>query len=468
MKKVNLSKYLHLQQVDNDIYIGWNRFFPSIFILNTPALELLDTVKKGVVSEKIEYYLKEFKKYKFIYEGEIDPSQTDFLDLVQQNLDRLDREAGDFYRLEKDYQDLRVLNDRCNLRCPYCVNRNQQAPKAGTGIKKDSPDRNRVINNCIDQFFARKMKNGVKETSVSFNGGEILTDWTIIKDMVQRISQKYPDIKVQYEINTNLTLLTEEIARFFDFHKFKVHISIDGYKESHDKTRKYPDGRGSFDDIIKKVELFRKINKNNPLVSFQGTIENSNDFIPEKVYEMDKYGFLAARLAPNLLNAPEQEGIEKAQLMGKFLELNSQHQFQVKELIFTQAKKKINQNKYRFSFNCPGLRGPPKMPFEINITTLSISHLCGFIQDAAVPFQDLGYDIYNPILWDVSFQFIKERMARVRENCLECPLVALCLGGCILSGLDAHNRLNKAACAYQQEIWNIYLKKVYQDRKKKK
>jgi radical SAM protein with 4Fe4S-binding SPASM domain len=111
------------------------------------------------------------------------------------------------------------------------------------------------------------------------------------------------------------------------------------------------------------------------------------------------------------------------------------------------------------------LSGLPKIGFEINLTTLSVSHLCGFIRDLAVPIKNLSYDIYNPKLWQVSHEFINHRKESMLKNCIECPLAALCGGGCILSGLDTRNRVNKAACAYQQEIWKIYLKKAYQDRK---
>lgn len=267
-------------------------------------------------------------------------------------------------------------------------------------------------------------------------------------------------------MNTNLTLLTEEMAEFFGSYHFKINVSIDGYKEAHDRTRKYRSGKGSFDDIIKKIALYRKTNKIDTIKTFQGTIEHVDDFQPEQVYRMEKYGFVAARLAPNLLNCPGADGKKKAKLMGRFLELNSKQQFQVTELLFTKVKQGINQREYRFSMNCPGLSGLPKIGFEINITTLSVSHLCGFIRRLAVPIKDLGCDIYNPKLWQVSYEFIKQRMASMLENCIQCPLLALCRGGCILSGLDSQNRINKAACAYQQEIWKIYLKKAYRDRKR--
>jgi radical SAM protein with 4Fe4S-binding SPASM domain len=468
MKNLKVSKYLHFQQVDDDIYVGWNHFYPSIFIFNPPALELLDHIRDDQPlesDEEIEYFLNEFKKYKFIYEGEFDPSRRDFLNMVQQHLEELNRRARDFSRLEDDYSALKIVNDVCNLDCSYCVNAYQPAVKVKTGIKGNFPGKLRIIDNCVDQFFARKIKKGVGEASITFNGGEILADWPVIKNTAQRISQKYPGIKIDYEMNTNLTLLTEEMAKFFDQYHFKVNVSIDGYREAHDKTRKYRSGRGSFDDIIKKIGLYRETNNIDTIKTFQGTLEHIDDFQPEQVYRMEKYGFVSARLAPNLLNCSGDDGKKKARLMGRFLELNSQNRFQVTELLFTRVKQGINQKEYRFSMNCRGLSGLPKLGFEINITTLSVSHLCGFIRHLAVPIKNLGYDIYNPKLWEVSFEFIKQRMASVLKNCIECPLLALCRGGCILSGLDTQNRINQAACAYQQEIWKIYLKKAYRDRK---
>ena len=104
-----------------------------------------------------------------------------------------------------------------------------------------------------------------------------------------------------------------------------------------------------------------------------------------------------------------------------------------------------------------------RIGLELNLSTLSLSHLCGFVPGAALPIEELGYDIYNPKLWEVSYEFIKGRMESVLKLCMECELVGICLGGCIMSGLDNENRLNKAACAYQKEMWKIYVKKAYED-----
>lgn len=466
MKNLKVSKYLHFLPVDKEISIGWNRYFPSIFILNDAALDLMDRIKNNKPIEKneeVEQYLMEFKKYKFLYEdgGDGDPYREDFVRIVREETEKPDRHAKEFFQQAKDYAELKIVTDDCNLACAYCVNNYGRTP---TGIMKKDREKLEIVHSCVDQFMAGKMKNKKQEASIFFNGGEILVEWELIKEIVERIAKKYKDIKIDYGINTNLTLLTEKMAGFFHRHHFKVNISIDGYKEAHNRTRKYHNGQGSFDDIFEKVEIYRKYNKEG-LKVFQGTIEFPEKFQPASVYKMGTYGFAAARLAPNLLDSSEEDAQKKAQLMGEFLELNNQHQFQVTELIFNRMKEKINQNEYRFSFNCRGLSALNGMGIEINLSTLSLSHLCGFVHEAALPIDELGHDIYNPKLWDVSYQFIKGRMDSLLENCMECELAGICVGGCIMSGLDNENRINKAACAYQREMWKIYVRKAYEDSK---
>lgn len=468
MNNLNVSEYLHFLPVDKDIFIGWNRYFPSIFILNDAALELMDRIKYNKpieMDEDIEEYLEEFKKYKFLYEGdplEGDPSRKNFENLVREEVKKPDRYAEEFYKQEKDYSELKIVTDDCNLACAYCVNDYGRTPG---GIKKRDEERLKTVQMCVDQFMERKIRNGVKKTKLFFNGGEILVEWELVKELVERISKKYYDMEVEYSLNTNLTLLTEEMARFFNRHNFKVHISIDGYGEAHDRTRKYNNGKGSFDDLLEKVELYRKYNKEG-MKSFQGTIEFPETFDPEEVYKMEKYGFVSARLAPNLLNCPKQDALKKAQLMGKFLKLNDRHDFQVTELVFNQLKRKVNQQEYKFTFNCRGLSALYGTALEFNLSTFALSYLCGFVHDTAIPFEELGYDIYNPKLWDISYKFIKGRMDSLFENCMDCPLAGICVGGCIMAGLDNQNRLNKAACAYQEEMWKIYAQKAYDDSKK--
>lgn len=463
MRKLTVAENLHFVPVDEGIYVGWNRFWPSIFILNDEARNLLEQIRNGEdieTDEEIEAYLEECKKYHFLFDGDTDPSRENFIKDIRKNLKWVDDNAREFFQKEKDYDALKLITDDCNLACSYCVNQ--------FGKKPETPRRpehhiRAVVDDCVDQYFARKIANGKTGGELFFNGGEILLEWPLIRRTVERIAVKYKDVKMKYGINTNLTLLTREIAEFFKKYQFKVHISIDGYPESHNRTRIYHNGNGSFDDIMEKVKLYREVFGEDGMPMYQGTIEDPEQFDPEEVYKMEKYGFKAARLAPNLLGSTEEDAAAKAEMMAKFLELNDDRTFKVTEMIFTRMKKKVNLEEYRFVFNCRGLSAAPTMGIDLNLSTLSVSQICGFTAGTALPLDALDGDIYSPKLWEVSYRFIKQRMDRVLEHCLDCRLAAICMGGCILSGLDKWNRLNQPACAYQKEMWKTYIRKAYRD-----
>ena len=254
MKQLNVSPYLHFLRMGDGMYTGWNRFFPSIFILNKSALLFLQHIRKKKPLEgnrPMGNFLEELKKYKFLFEGKVDPSRQDFLEMVQQKLAEVKLRAENFYRWKQDYAELKLVNAACNLSCSYCVNEDGNPKKCcPTAPKLRHPVRLRIINKCVDQFFSRKIKNGKQETKISLNGGEILIEWPLVKKILDHIQRKYPGLKIEYSINTNMTLLSPEIARFLHQHKFNVHISIDGYREAHDKTRKYRNGKGSFGDVL--------------------------------------------------------------------------------------------------------------------------------------------------------------------------------------------------------------------------
>lgn len=471
MKNFKVSEYLHYLPVAEGIFIGWNRFLPSFFIINNGALSFLDRIKQQIpfeINPNIAGFLEEAEKHNFLYTDEIDPSPSYFSSLIDSKLIDLKNRFTDFYCEEKAYNALNIETDRCNLACPYCISEASITDERRCRSKIVSPlEKQKIIEDCIDQFFDQKIKNNIFQAQVAFNGGEILVEWPLVKRIIEYIASKFPGIQVEYIMNTNMTLITEEIAQFLNLHKIKMVISIDGYREAHDSTRIYHNKKGSFDDVMNNVELYRKFNTQQ-LEGFQGTFDNPDEFDPEEVYKMDRYGFRYARLAPDLLHGSEEDAHKKAQIMKEFLENDSNEKFQVSELVFTRLKNKINKDKYEMDFNCNGLYPKNGFNIGINISTLHVSQLCGFIKKVSLPIEELDYNIFSPKLTDSSLNFIKERMDKVQNECLNCPIVGMCLGGCIMAGLNSNNDVNKTACTYLKEMSDIYIKNIYLNKKKKK
>jgi len=109
--------------------------------------------------------------------------------------------------------------------------------------------------------FAQKLKrycnaNDLKCVYISFHGGEpLLASKQFYKDAVYSISSIMDGVDVIYVMQTNGTLLDEEWCQLLSQLNIQAGISIDGPKENHDIFRVYHDNKGSFDEVVKGINL---------------------------------------------------------------------------------------------------------------------------------------------------------------------------------------------------------------------
>jgi len=140
-----------------------------------------------------------------------------------------------------------VLTEKCNLRCSYCF------------VQRDVSKLRDMDETTLIKALDLLIKlNGKKDVEVQFFGGEPLIKFDLIQKAVKYLDKKIEEGKlgnVFYGITINGTLLTKEIAKFMAKKNFLVSLSIDGWKEIHDKNRKSAGGVGSFDMVIKALDL---------------------------------------------------------------------------------------------------------------------------------------------------------------------------------------------------------------------
>ena len=93
----------------------------------------------------------------------------------------------------------------------------------------------------------------------TWHGGEALLRTPDFYKKVLRLQRKYArGIHVDNCIQTNGTKLTDEWCRFFKDNGWLVGVSIDGPREYHDAYRQKANGQGSFDDVMRGIELLNK------------------------------------------------------------------------------------------------------------------------------------------------------------------------------------------------------------------
>lgn len=133
----------------------------------------------------------------------------------------------------------------CNLRCVNCY------AESGEGEMMSTE----TLDNMIT-----KLQGTYDQVEYVWHGGEPLKAGLDFYKNVVEIEKREikPNQKIKNSIQTNAILLDQEFVDFFKENKFDISISIDGPQEFHDKTRIYGDGRGSFDDVMRAVDLMNQ------------------------------------------------------------------------------------------------------------------------------------------------------------------------------------------------------------------
>lgn len=136
----------------------------------------------------------------------------------------------------------------CNLNCNYCFYKDKSL-----GHKLSMTDQ--VLEKYIASYIKTSMQNTV---TFIWQGGEpTLCKLDFFKKVIA-LQDKYKGNKVICNtIQTNGVLLDKEFASFFKEHNFLVGLSIDGPKFLHDANRTYKNNKGSYDDVIRALELLK-------------------------------------------------------------------------------------------------------------------------------------------------------------------------------------------------------------------
>lgn len=142
----------------------------------------------------------------------------------------------------------------CNLNCKYCFYND---------LSKNQNFKQVLMNNQTTENLISKVMDFADDfVNFAFQGGEpTLAGIDYFKNFVKLVN-KYnkKNIKIDYSIQTNGTLLNQDFAKFLSENKFFVGLSLDGTQKVNDINRIYKNGNGTFKEILNAKKILDEYN----------------------------------------------------------------------------------------------------------------------------------------------------------------------------------------------------------------
>lgn len=149
------------------------------------------------------------------------------------------------------------IASRCNLACDYCYmyEHADQSWRAQPPFMSEETRRKLAMR--IGEYVSAA---NLKRLVVVFHGGEpLLADAERISETAHWIKSALPsEAQVDFSLQTNGTLLTEEALACLQEASISVALSLDGPRVANDLHRLGHDGESSFDKSLRALELLEK------------------------------------------------------------------------------------------------------------------------------------------------------------------------------------------------------------------
>ena len=172
---------------------------------------------------------------------------------------------------------IKPASSLCNLRCKYCFYANVsdlREVKSYGIMPYDLMEK--MLSNIYDEL------DDNDQIDIAFQGGEpTLASLEWFKHFTDIIDKWEKKIIVNYALQTNGILIDDDWAKFFYDHKVLVGLSLDMIKDLHDNVRVDVNGKGTYNNLIKTVNI---LNKYHVEYNVLCTLTNNVARYPVKVY----------------------------------------------------------------------------------------------------------------------------------------------------------------------------------------
>lgn len=254
----------------------YNSFTQKVIFLASELKELLSAAIIEGIDGLVDYhptFYNYLKEHEFLVE-----SDCNEVDNVHEMSIKIDNNAETY---------MLTINPtmNCNFKCWYCYETHIKQSKLNNDIKSR-----------LCKFIEKTVINysSLQTFSLSFFGGEPLLYFEKTVEPIINFSKhicEQKDVVLTIGFTTNGYLINENILKYFSDNNLTCgfQITLDGYKDEHDKIRYVNVNKGSYSEIIKNIRLLI-LNKHFVRLRINYTNDNITNThkIPEEFIDIAK------------------------------------------------------------------------------------------------------------------------------------------------------------------------------------
>lgn len=178
------------------------------------------------------------------------------------------------------------LTTGCNLNCVYCSEGDIQ--REDLSIE--------MLYKLIDELPVLLNKYKDNDIDLLWHGGEpLLIGKKYLSEVMQYAQNKLKKYNVHFLMQTNGTLIDEEWIDLFKKFDLGIGISLDGYKELHDKNRLTKNQQPTFDTVLNNII---KLQNNGISVGTLMVLNTEEKIDVDKLYDFIKQYDLQPKIHP--------------------------------------------------------------------------------------------------------------------------------------------------------------------------
>lgn len=434
---ISLSKFYHKYNVKDNIYAIFNSLVMEIIFVDSNLLQKIETYN---IPEEDINILCEYGIYITSDEQDIRAHE-----LLLKNFEK---------RLGLINLVYLIPSNSCNLNCRYCfINNNKDNDDDNHNMRKSTVDI------FLEKYSAYLRKYNINESTIMFYGGEPLINWEIVKYTVLKSKDIYP---FKFAIVTNGTLLDEEKLLFIKENNISIGISIDGPKYITDKNRMFiNDGSSVYDNIIKKIELLKKMS-----INFDLSVTISEEFLENQDEILEWIANAGIKnVNYNLLHFEENNyDIENYYKRATEFLIKSHSKLFNKNIFDDRLQRKIDTfvNRNFYFSDCASLTEN-----QITIKPNGTVNTCqGCLKTSKGNIGNILNDSFEDIISNTTRKKWRKFATLEREECLKCDSIFICGGGCYLQAEKLYGEasiVDKGFCVHTKEVLGWLINSLYKE-----